>query len=117
MRNHNYWIVPSHVEHFFLNLGERGDSSATSESSQDGLDGSGNIIVGGQQYPQPVVKVINANTLGLGSVTSAESSNVPATSLQTITMTNAGTGGTIVQYAHPEGQPFYVPGNLEYSKM
>jgi len=61
-----------------------------------------------------VVKVINANALGLGQVTTAEGARVPAAALQTITMTNAGTaGGTIVQYAQSQdGQQFFVPGIL-----
>jgi len=90
---------------------DKGDSPGTSESSQDPLDNSsGNIVIGGSQYPSGVVKVINASTLGLGVNTSADANN-SATALQTITMTNAGTaGGTIVQYAQShDGQQFFVP--------
>jgi len=66
-------------------------------------------VIGGSQYPQSVVKVLNAN-LGLSGATTADGG--PATALQTITMTNAGTaGGTIVQYAQSQdGQQFFVPG-------
>ncbi len=78
---------------------DKGDSATTSESSQDG-----SIVLQGQ-YP---VK-INTNALGLGQATTADGSS--AASLQTITMTNAGTGGTLVQYAQSQdGQQFFVPG-------
>jgi hypothetical protein len=69
----------------FFVLGDKGDSSATSESSQDPLDNSS-----GSQYPQSVVKVLGSN-LGLSGGTTADGG--PATALQTITMTNAGTAG------------------------
>jgi hypothetical protein len=85
------------------------DSASNSESSQEASDGG--IVIGGTQYPPGVVKVINANTLGLSQVTTADGTAVPAGALQTITMTNAGTaGGTIVQYAQSQdGQQFFVP--------
>lgn len=87
------------------------DSASNSESSQEASDGG--IVIGGTQYPPGVVKVINANTLGLSQVTTADGTAVPAGALQTITMTNAGTaGGTIVQYAQSQdGQQFFVPGD------
>jgi len=92
-------------------LGDKADSATTSESSQD-ADGS--LVLGQGQYPS--VKVINANNLGLGQATTAEGTGVPAAALQTITMTNAGTaGGTIVQYAHQDGQQFFVPGKFMFA--
>ncbi|CAG7728174.1 unnamed protein product [Allacma fusca] len=90
------------------------DSASNSESSQEATDGG--IVIGGTQYPPGVVKVINANALGLSQVTTADGTAVPAGALQTITMTNAGTaGGTIVQYAQSQdGQQFFVPGWSEF---
>jgi len=88
--------------------GDKADSS-NSDSSQEASDSG--IVIGGAQYPSSVVKVINANALGLSQVTTADGTVVPAGALQTITMTNAGSaaGGTIVQYAQSQDGQLFVP--------
>jgi len=84
-------------------LAEKAEPLSTSDSSQDGSES--------HHYSGNVVKVVNNSALGLGQQT-ADATSVPATALQTITMTNTGTaGGTIVQYAQSQdGQQFFVPG-------
>lgn len=89
------------------------DDTSNSESSQDASDSG--IVIGESQYPSSVVKVINANALGLSQVTT-EGTVVPAGALQTITMTNAGSaaGGTILQYAQSHDGQVFVPGEDIY---
>lgn len=66
---------------------------------EDENDGSATISVGGGQY----IKVLPASAIQLGSQDGLQG-------IQTLTMTNAGTTGAIVQYA-TQGQDgqFYVP--------
>ncbi|KAH6938622.1 hypothetical protein HPB50_011202 [Hyalomma asiaticum] len=85
-------------------------ASLTAETKDDDDDPDNTITVAGTQYHTAagLLKVVPASAIQLAAVTQEGSLQ----GLQTLTMTNAGSGtaaGTIVQYAQGQDGQFFVP--------
>lgn len=102
-------------------LGSNSSNSDTKEEDQtatviDDGEGGSTITVGGTQYHTPagLLKVVPASAIQL-----ATQDGSGLQSLQTLTMSNAGGGGTptIVQYAQGQDGQFFVPVTVSAAEL